>query len=264
VSEVVASGVTDAISGSSVRRILADAVLRPWRYRSWIFPRDPDFARKAGVVLDLYERIFCGTELNDDEFVISTDEKTTTQARCRCHPSLPPGRARLHRVEHEYERGGSLNYLAALDVHRGSLIGRCEDKTGIAAFERLLSDVMALEPYASARTVYDVCDNGSSHRGQASIDRTRQKWRNVTVVHLPVHASWLNQIEIVFSIFQRKVLTPNDVTDLDEVAGRIACFERRFNAKGHPFDWRFTRSDLDALLKKLAAHEEAPAHRPAA
>jgi len=205
-SEVVASGVTEAISPSSVRRILADAVLRPWRYRSWIFPRDRDFARKAGVVLDLYERIFSGRELNDDEFVISIDEKTSIQARCRCHPSLPPGRARLYRVEHEYDRGGSLNYLAGLDVHRGSLIGRCEDKTGIAAFERLVSGVMAHEPYASARSVYIVCDNGSSHRGQTSIERTRQKWPTVTLVHVPTHASWLNQIEIVFSILQRKVL----------------------------------------------------------
>jgi len=237
VSEVVASGITEAISASSVRRILADAVIRPWRCRSWIFPRDPDFARKAGVVLDLYERIFSGRELKADEFVISTDEKTSIQARCRCHPSLPPERARLYRVEHEYERAGSLNYLAALDVHRGSLIGRCKGKTGIAAFERLVADVMANEPYASARRVYIVCDNGSSHRGQASIDRTRQKWPKVTLVHVPTHASWLNQIEIVFSILQRKILTPNDLTDLDELAGRIAWFERRFNANAHPFDW---------------------------
>ena len=116
-AEVIASGITEAISASSVRRILADAAIRPWRYRSWIFPRDPRFAEKAGVVLDLYERIFGGAELEDDEYVISTDEKTSIQARCRCHPSLPPGRARLLRVEHEYERKGALNYLACLDVH---------------------------------------------------------------------------------------------------------------------------------------------------
>ncbi len=263
-SEVVASGVTDQISASTVRRILADAVIRPWRYRSWIFPRDPRFAEKASVVLDLYERIYNGVELEDDEYVISTDEKTSIQARCRCHPSLAPGVARMLRVEHEYRRRGALNYLAALDVHRGTLIGRCEEKTGIVPFERLLTDLMDHEPYASARTVYVVCDNGSSHRGQASIERTREKWPTVQLVHVPVHASWLNQIEIVFSILQRRILSPNDCRDLEEVAARLAAFERRFNERGEPFHWRFTRSDLELFLKKLAAHEDLPTERVAA
>lgn len=263
-SEVVASGITTQISASSVRRILRDAAIRPWRYRSWIFPRDPNFSEKAGVVLDLYERIFSGRELHEDEYVISTDEKTSIQARCRCHPSLPPGRVRLLRVEHEYERKGALNYLGALDVHSGLVIGRCEEHTGIAPFERLMADVMATEPYASARTVYVIADNGSSHRGQASIDRTRERWQNVTLVHVPVHASWLNQIEIFFSILQRKVLTPNELTDTDAIATRIASFERRFNEEGHPFNWHFTKSDLEALLKKLATHEEMEEERVAA
>jgi transposase len=263
-TEVVASGVVDQISASSVRRILEEAVIRPWRYRSWIFPRDPRFAEKAGVVLDLYERIYGGRELFDDEFVISSDEKTSIQARCRCHPSPPPGRARLMRVEHEYERKGALNYLGALDVHRGLLFGCCVEKTGIVAFERLLTEVMAQEPYASARTVYVVCDSGSSHRGRTSVERTREKWPNVLLVHVPVHARWLNQIEIVFSILQRKVLSPNDLVDLDALGERIACFERRFNAEAHPFNWRFTRSDLEVFLKKLAAHDDEPTRRTAA
>jgi len=263
-SEVVASGITGAISASTIRRILAEAVIRPWRYRSWIFPRDPDFANKAGVVLDLYERVFRGRELEDDEFVISTDEKTSIQARCRCHPSLPPGKARLLRVEHEYERKGALNYLAALDVHRGVLFGRLEAKTGIAAFERLVGDVVCKEPYASARTVYVVCDNGSSHRGRRSVERTAEHFPNVFLVHVPVHASWLNQIEIVFSILHRKSLSPNDCSDLDVLGERIEAFERRFNANAHPFNWRFTRSDLDAFLPKLAALEVRASERAAA
>ena len=263
-AEVVASSTTDAISASSVRRILKDAVIRPWRYRSWIFPRDPRFAEKAGVVLDLYARLFEGRELGEDEFVISTDEKTSIQARCRCHPSLPPGRARLLRVEHEYERKGALNYLAALDVHSGRLFGRCEEKTGIASFERLVTQLMATEPYATARRVYVVCDNGSSHRGQASIDRTKDKWPTVQLVHVPVHASWLNQIEILFPIVQRKVLTPNDFLDLEEVPARIASFEERFNEQHQPFDWRFTRADLEEFLKRLSAHEELSRERAAA
>ena len=100
-------------------------------YRSWIAPRDPDFAVKAARVLDLYASCFEDQVLGDNEFVISADEKASIQARCRCHPTLPPGRARLIRVEHEYERGGALAYLAAYDVHRATDLGRCEDTTGI-------------------------------------------------------------------------------------------------------------------------------------
>jgi DDE superfamily endonuclease len=112
------------------------------------------------------------------------------------------------RVEHEYERGGALAYLAAWDVHQARLFGHCEPSTGIQPFGRLVEQVMTSEPYASARRVFWIVDNGSSHRGQASVDRLLGAWPNLRLVHLPVHASWLNQIEIYFSIVQRKVLTP--------------------------------------------------------
>jgi hypothetical protein len=110
---------------------------------------------------------------------------------------------------------------------------------------------MTTEPYVSARRVFWIVDNGSSHRGQASIDRLESAWENLTLVHLPVHASWLNQIEIYFSIVQRKVLTPNDFLNLDEVAQRLLGFQRRYEQTAVPFDWRFTRADLDDLLRRL-------------
>jgi transposase len=142
-TQVVAEGVVDSISASTVSRWLAADALRPWRYCSWIFPRDPDFAAKAGVVLDLYEGIFEGRPLGPGEFVISADEKTSIQARCRCHPSLAPARARLMRVEHEYDREGALAYLGAWDVRRGRLMGRSEPTTGIEPFGRLVDQVMS-------------------------------------------------------------------------------------------------------------------------
>src|SRR6266540_3263174 len=250
-AELLASGITQAVSVATVGRWLAADAIRPWRYRSWIFPRDPAFAAKAAVVLDLYARVFDDQPLGEDEFVISADEKTSVQARCRCHPSLPPGVARTMRVEHEYERGGALAYLAAWDVHQARLVGRCEPTTGIQPFGRLVDQVMAAEPYASAERVFWVVDNGSSHRGQASVDRLQGAWPNLTLVHLPVHASWLNQIEIYFSIVQRKVLNPNDFTDLGEVAHRLLAFQRRYEQTAVPFDWRFTRADLDDLLRRL-------------
>ena len=107
-------------------------------------------------------------------------------------------------------------------------------------------------------------DNGSSHRGQASIKRMTKAWPTARLVHLPVHASWLDQIEIFFSVLQRKVLTPNDLTDLDALAERILAFQDRYNATATPFDWTFTRTDLARLLQRTAAHEPAPATAHAA
>jgi hypothetical protein len=254
--EVITTGLIDQISVSTLWRWLNEDALKPWRHRSWIFPRDPDFAAKAAVVLDLYARRFQGRRLEPGEFVISADEKTSIQARCRCHPTLPPAVARVMRIEHEYERGGALAYLAAWDVHRARLFGRCEPSTGIEPFGRLVEQVMTAEPYASARRVFWIVDNGSSHRGQASVDRLQGAWSNLTLVHLPVHASWLNQIEIYFSIVQRKVLTPNDFLDLVEVQRRLVGFQLRYEQTAVPFDWRFTRADLDDLLRRLDEKEQ--------
>jgi hypothetical protein len=188
--------------------------------------------------------------------VISSDEKTSIQARCRCHPSLPPGRARMMRVNHEYERGGALAYLAAYDVHHAQVFGRCAPSTGIAPFMALVEQVMTTEPYASAKRVFWVVDNGSSHRGQAAIDRLAKRFSNAVMVHTPIHASWLNQAEIYFSVVQRKVVSPNDFTDLVEVEHRLAEFEKRYNATTRPFDWKFTRTDLHDLLDRINQHEQ--------
>jgi transposase len=245
------------LSASTVRRWLGEDALKPWQHRSWISIRDPDFAVKAARVLDLYAGIWDGQPLGPKDFVICADEKTSIQARCRCHPTLPPGRARMMRIEHDYHRRGALAYLAAWDVHRGQVIGRCEDTTGIEPFARLVEQVMTAEPYASADRVFWITDNGSSHRGQAAIDRMTKAWPNAHLIHTPVHASWLDQAEIYFSVVQRKVVAPNDFTDLDEIRTRLAEFEIRYNAVAGPYNWRFTRTDLDALLDRLAAHEQA-------
>jgi hypothetical protein len=262
--EAVNRAIVAAVSASTVRRWLAEDALKPWQHRSWIFPRDPDFAAKAARALDLYAGCWDGEPLGDDEFVVCADEKTSIQARCRCHPTLPPGKARMMRVEHEYERAGALAYLAAYDVHRAQVIGRMEPTTGIEPFARLVAQVMTSEPYASAKRVFWVVDNGSSHRGLASVTRMTKAWPTARLEHLPVHASWLNQAEIFFSILQRKVLTPNELTDLDALAARILAFQDRYNATAIPFDWCFTRGDLDRLLQRIAAHEPPPELAPAA
>jgi transposase len=257
--EAMAQGVAETISASTVRRWLAREAIKPWQYRSWIFPRDLDFAAKAERVLDLYHRRFNGQTLGADEFVISSDEKTSIQARCRCHPSLPPGRARMTRVNHEYTRGGALAYLAAYDVHRAWVFGSCTPSTGIVPFMALVERVMTQEPYASAKRVFWVVDNGSSHRGQAAIDRLARRFPTAVMVHTPVHASWLNQVEVYFSVVQRKVVSPNDFTDLAEVEYRLVDFEERYNATARPFRWTFTRDDLRDLLARISYHEQQQA-----
>jgi transposase len=254
-AEAVSRGVVESISASTVGRWLRADAIRPWQYRSWIFPRDPDFAVKAGRALDLYDRLWEGQPLGADEYVISADEKSQLQALRRRHPDLPPAPERIRRQEFEYRRGGTLAYLAAYDVHAARVIGRTAPTTGIEPFGQLVEQAMTTEPYASARRVFWVVDNGSSHNGIRSIDRMHAAWPTAELVHLPIHASWLNQVEIFFSIVQRKVIKPGDFADLDALAERLLAFQDRYNATAEPFDWHFGRKSLNRLLERLTAHE---------
>jgi hypothetical protein len=155
------------------------------------------------------------------------------------------------RYEHEYERGGALQYLAAWDLRRGVPLGRCEAKTGIEPFHRLVDLVMTQEPYRRGRRVFWIVDGGSSHRGQRFAQRLQRWYPNAIAVPLPVQASWLNQIEIYFSIVQRKVLTPNDFTNLEEVQERLLDFESYYTQVAKPFQWQFTTEDLEKWYQRL-------------
>jgi hypothetical protein len=260
-AQAVTEGLVASVAASTVRRWLAEDAIKPWQYRSWIFPRDRDFAAKAARVLDLYERIWDGRRLGPHDYVISADEKSQLQALSRCHPSLVGGPGRATRVEFEYERHGTLAYFGAYDVHHARLIGTIAPTTGIVWFSELVTKVMTTEPYASARRVFWIVDNGSSHCGRASVARMSAAWPTATLVHLPVHASWLNQIEIVFSVIQRKVIRPGDFADLDVLAERLIAFEARYNTTAQPFDWTFTRADLLELCRRIDHHQ--PAGSPA-
>jgi len=251
VREAQRSGIVATISNKTVWRWLNEDAIRPWQHRCWIFPRDPDFATKAGRILDLYDRQWQGESLKPDEFVISADEKTSIQARIRKHLSLPPRPAQSARIEHEYTRGGAWAYLAALDVHQAKVFGRCEKTTGIDPFDRLVAQVMTNSPYREARRVFWIVDNGSSHRGETSVQRLQEAFPNIVLVHGPVHASWLNQIEIYFSILQRKVFTPNDFSNLEDVEDRLLRFQEYYETIAKPFEWKFTRGDLNEMIAKM-------------
>ncbi len=158
------------------------------------------------------------------------------------------------KVEHEYTRAGAWTYLAAWDVHRAKIFGRCEKKSGIEPFDQLMDEVMSQIPYRTAKRVFWIIDNGSSHRGEPFVERLEKKWPNVIAVHLPNRASWLSQIKIYFAIVQRKVLTPNDFPSLEAVKKRLLDFQTRYQQVARPFSWKFTRKDLKEKFKLVSGN----------
>lgn len=251
--EAVSRGICEQLSGVTVWRWLSEDAIKPWQHRSWIFPRDPDFTAKAGRILDLYGGRWEGELLHPGDYVVCCDEKPSIQARRRKHATLPAtiGVKRGQRVEHEYQRKGSLCYLAAWDARRAGLFDRCAPKDGIEPFDQLIEQFMTVEPYNKAQRVFVIVDNGSAHRGQRSIDRLQGDYKNLILVHTPKHASWVNQAEIYFSVVQRKVLTPNDFPDLDTLEQHLLAFGRRYEQIATPFEWKFTRADLERLTQRL-------------
>ncbi len=260
-AELASRGLTGPVSASSILRILAEHPIKPWQYRSWIYPRDPDFAAKAKVIVDLYQGYYQGKRLRPGDRVISVDAKPSIQARGRRHPATPPGPGQPARVEHEYQRNGALALLAALDVRTGQVpaAAATPPTTGIAHFMALMGQVMAQEPYRSAPPVFVIVDNGSDHRGKKAARRLRAACPNAIMIHTPVHASWLNQIEIFFSIVQKKVVSPNDFASTAQPSATLLAFTARYNQTARPFNWKFTAADLAGMLERISAREEPPA-----
>jgi transposase len=244
------------VSASSVLRILAGHPVKPWQYQSWIYPRDPDFEARAKVTLDLYQGFYQGEPLGPDDRILSFDAKPQINARSRLHPSLPAAPGRPVRYEHEYKRKGSLALLAGLDVRTGTVFASTPVTTGIKPFMDLAGQVMARPEYKNAPRVFVIVDNGSDHRGQAAITRLASAHPNAIMIHTPVHASWLNQIEIFFSVIQKKVVTPNDFTSLDELSATLLAFVGRYNQTARPFNWKFTASDLRDLMDRISKHNQ--------
>jgi hypothetical protein len=254
-TEAVVRGIVVAMSVTTVWRYLKSDAIKPWMHRSWLFPRDPFFREKAARVLDLYFRVFEGAPLGPDDYVISADEKTSIQARHRKLIGMGPLPHEPRRVEFEYKRMGALAYLSAWDVHRAKLFGICQKTTGIESYHKLVDLVMQQEPYRSARRVFWITDNGSSHQGESSVRRLSQWYPNAIQIHTPIHASWLNQVELLFSVLQRKVLTPNDFPDLETLETAILRFQALYNQIAKPFKWKYTKEDLKKTLSKIHAQE---------
>jgi hypothetical protein len=238
------------LSYGSLARILDENVLKPWRYTYWLFPRDPEFVSKACVTLDLYAGFWQGQRLGPDEFLLSSDEKTI-QVLKRCHPGLPAIPGYVQRVEFEYERLGTVAYHAAWDVFRGQVFGRVAPNTCIATFNQLIDLVMTQEPYQSSARTFWIVDGGCAHHPNTFPARLKGMYPNAVAVSLPTHSSWLNQIEIYFSIVQRKVLTPMDVANAEILTERLLGFQDYYQERAKPFSWKFTAADLKERLDAL-------------
>jgi len=239
-----------SLSHGSLARILNENVLKPWRYTYWLFPRDPDFVSKACVILDLYAGFWQGQRLGPDEFLLSSDEKTI-QVLKRCHPGLTAIPGYVQRVEFEYERLGTVAYHAAWDVFRGQVFGRVAPNTCIATFNLLVALVMTQAPYQSSARTFWIVDGGCAHHPHTFPTRLQGMYPNAVAVPLPTHSSWLNQIEIYFSIVQRKVLTPMDVANAEILTERLLGFQDYYQERAKPFSWKFTAADLKERLDAL-------------
>src|ERR1022692_3135125 len=253
--------VSGPMSVTSLLRILAENPVRPWQYQSWIYPRDPDFAAKATVILDLYQGFYQGEPLGPGDRILSFDAKPSIQARGRIHQTLPAAPGRPARVEHEYVRHGALALLSGLDVQTGKVFASTPRTTGIVPFMELAGQVMARPEYKNAPRVFVIVDNGSDHRGKAAIDRLRKAHPNAIMIHTPVHASWLNQIEIFFSVIQKKVVSPNDFPSLEKLSETLLAFIDRYNRTAEPFNWKYTADDLKNLLHRIREHEKQDTRR---
>ena len=241
-------------SYSTLWRLLHRDALRPWFQKQWLVPRDPRLLEKAAPVLDLYHRQWQGEPLHPLDVVLCGDELTNLRACARHHPATAPRAGQPGHYEFSHDRGAERrHYVALLDVFRGQVYGEVTPTGGITPFETLVARVVQSLPFQAAARIFLIVDNGSAHHPTTSPARLAALDPRLTVVHLPVHSSWLNQIEIWFSLLKRKALTPLDLPDERALRERIYGFQRYHNEHGGPFTWKYTTADLNRYLERLEA-----------
>jgi transposase len=227
------------ISASQIGRILADLDLKPHRVRSWITrPDDPRFWERAADICGLY------LVPPTNALVLSVDEKTGMPARSRTRPTTPVGPGRPARQEHEYVRHGTAILLAALDVHGGGIFQATDlDRNTAANFIDFLDDLDAKVP--TELEVHLVLDNGSSH-----IARDTRWWfvdhPRFHAHYTPSHASWLNQVELFFSILARRLLKRGEFTSVEDLVAKVMAFITDYNRTATPFRWTYDGRPLKA------------------
>ena len=242
--QLIKEGIVDSISAETVRSILKNHKLKPWRYHYWLgdkTPRDQEFFKTVSHICDLYTR-----ELNEDEMVMSFDEKTSIQARYRLKPAKPARPDIPVLIEHEYKRGGALNLLAAFDTRSGTLYGKCYGRKRQIEFIDFLEHLKLQIP-SNIKHIHIVLDNLRMHKGKKI-----QAWlKNNPEFHfhfLPVHCSWLNQIEQWFGTLQRKRLRTPDFPSRKELEIKILEFIQQYTQYAHPYKW--TKNSVKKVMEK--------------
>jgi len=242
--QLVRDGVVARISPDTVRRILDNHQLKPWRHHMWLsptVPRDADFAARVQNICDLYTR-----PLSPHEMVLCVDEKTNLQPRPRKTPTKPACRGRPVQVEHEYGRCGALNLFAAFNTRTGQVYGYTAERKRQKEFIEFL-EILDREIPAAITVIHIVLDNLRMHQGKQVQAWLAQHPRFV-FHHPPVHCSWMNQVEQWFSILQRKRLAIVDFANKAELADKLHQFIAQWNEKAHPFNWN-TKSVAKVMAK---------------
>jgi transposase-like protein len=238
---------------STIAAWLRQAAIRPWTVTSWVTPRDPQFKQKAARICDLYTGMWEDEPLTEGDVLICADEKTGIQARSR--RKTPPGPGKSVRLEHRYDRNGATIYQAAFIAGSGKVIAHCVEKNTRANFERLVEKVMTDPICRDADRVFWIMDNGSAHHPATFRWWLQDEYPTAIGLHLPTGASWLNQVELYFSVLTRKTLTGGSFHSVDAVEDRITEFEELWNGNPEPFEWTYTRDDLTTLLERLPTIE---------
>ena len=219
-----------SISPSQVWRICRGLDLKPWQTESWMTSQDPEFWAKAADV--------CGLYLNppDNALVWSVDEKTGMQAKSRVHPTRPAIPGTPQRREFEYRRHGTAVLFAGLNVHDGDVAGWVTDSTRTENFVAFLADLDAQTP--AGMQLHCIVDNLSAHFTPA-VEAFLEERRHIFLHNTPTHASWLNQVELFFSILERRLLRYGEFNSVEHLAGRIIEFINDYNRRARPFRWTY-------------------------
>jgi transposase len=225
------------ISASQVWRICRALDLKPWQVQSWMTSHDPDFWERAGDV--------CGLYLNPPENVVvwSVDEKTGIQATSRINPTRPAVPGIPVRREFEYRRHGTAVLFAALNVHEGDVAGWVTDSTRSENFVAFLADLVAQTP--AGLDLHCIVDNLKTHSTEL-VATFLDHHPHVHLHFTPTHASWLNQVELFFSILQRRMLRRGEFDSVDDLADRIIAFIKDYNRRAAPFRWTYDGRPLMA------------------
>jgi transposase len=250
--QLIRDGVVTTISAETVRQILLNHRLKPWRQKMGLsakVPRDAVFASQVQEICDLYAR-----PLRPEEVVLCVDEMTSLQPRPRKAPTLATRKDRPTRVEHEYGRCGALNLFAAFDTRTGEVYGHTAGRKRQAEFIEFLERLDREIP-ASVTTVHIVLDNLRAHKGK-QVQAWLAKHPRFVFHHPPVHCSWMNQVEQWFGILKRKRLRIADFADKGQLAERLMAFIREWNEDTHPFHW--TSKSVAKVMAKCQTEDSEP------